>query len=184
MANTDISMCSNALLLLGANTISSFTEAGAGAEVAANLYEKTYESLITKHPWRFAVGKVSLSKLVDAPLNEYQYAYQLPANYLTAIKVFPFSDYEIFEDKLYSNLDGIELDYMFKPSESKLPPYFIELMEFRLASKFAIPVTGNRSLAETYGQAFNDQLVQAQFYDSKARPNVAITHSPFIDARQ
>lgn len=180
---TDISMCSNALLLIGHGTISSFTEGGAGAEVASNLYETTYENALTLHRWRFASGKAQLSQLVAAPLNEWTYAYQLPADYLAGIKVYPNTDFEIYEDKLYSNSNEVALDYVFKPDESKLPPYFVKLMEFHLAAQFAIPVTDNSTKSETYERKFMEQLKRAKFVDSQSRPNDPITSSPFTDVR-
>jgi len=180
---TDISISSNALLLLGHKAIASFTEGGAGATVASNLYTTIYESLLTRHRWRFAVGQKTLSRLVDAPLNNWTYAFQLPSDFLSAIKVYPHTDYEIYEDMIYSNQNTIDLDYIFKPSESRLPPYFVECFELRLASKFAFPVTSNKSTAELYHGMFLDQLAVAKHQDSQGRPNVAIVDSPFTDVR-
>ncbi len=181
--SNDIEICSNALLLLGHDTISSFTEGTTGSKVAANLYPLTYRSLLSSHRWRFAVGKMTLSRLVDVPLNEWTYAYQLPADYINAIKVYPASDYEIYEDKLYSNMNTVDLDYIFEPEESKLPPYFEEALELRLASKFAFPVTSNKSTGDLYNTMFEMQLRKAKFLDSQARPQVALQESPFIDVR-
>jgi hypothetical protein len=84
---------------------------------------------------------------------------------------------------IFSDQPELDLDYMFVPTEDRLPPYFIELMEFRLASKFAIPVTGNRSLADTYFSMFTDQLNRAQFLDSNGRPGDGIVDNPIIESR-
>ena len=180
---TDIELCSNALLLIGAKTISSFTEGGAGAEVAANFYPLTYESLLTRHPWRFAVGQKVLSRLVDTPVNTWAYAFQLPPDFLAAIKIYPGSDYEIFEDMIYTNQTELALDYIFKPDEARLPPYFSETLELRLASKFAFPVTSNKSTAELYHAMFVEALKFAKSKDSQGRPNTPIVDAPFIESR-
>jgi hypothetical protein len=180
---TDISMCSNALLLIGHSTIASFTDPGAGAEVASNLYETTYENMLTLHRWRFASAKAQLSRLVSSPLNEWDYAYTLPANYLTMIKLYPETDFEIYENLLYSNEPTVSIDYIFKPDESRLPAYFVKLMEFHLAAQFAIPVTDNTSKAEEYRRMFEDQLRRSKFIDSQARPQDPIVDSPFIEVR-
>ena len=180
---TDISMCSNALLLIGHSTISSFTDPGAGPEVAANLYDTTYENLLTQHRWRFATAKRQLSQLTSSPLNEWQYAYTLPADYLTGFRVYPSTDYEIYENKLYSNENEIAIDYIFKPDESRLPAYFVKLMEFHLAAQFAIPVTDNTAKAEEYRRMYEDQLRRAKFIDSQARPSDGFVDSPFLEVR-
>jgi hypothetical protein len=180
---TDISMCSNALLMIGHGTISSFTEGGSGAEVASNLYTSTFESLLSSHRWRFASAKSQLSQLTDTPLNQWTYAYALPSGYLMGIKVYPDADYEIYENKLYSDASEVALDYLFKPDESRLPAYFAKTLEYDLAAQFAIPVTGNRSLAEIYTIKFENQLKRSRFVDSQSRPQVGIVDSPLIEAR-
>lgn len=180
---TDISMSSNALLLIGHNTINSFTEAGAGARAAANLYSVVYEDAITSYPWRFAMGKVTLSKLVASPLNEWSNAFQLPGDLLLTYKTYPRSVFEIYEDKLYSNQSTMEIDYWFKPDEPNLPPYFVKYMQYLLASEFSISVTDNRTLADTFAQAAQKQGMVAQNRDAQGRTNNAIQSAPFLEVR-
>jgi len=180
---TDISMSSNALLLIGHETINSFTDAGAGAKAAANLYATVYEDAITSYPWRFAMGKVTLSKLVAAPLNEWTNAFQLPANLLLTYRTYPRSPFEIYEDKLYSDQETIEIDYWFKPEETTLPPYFVKYMQYSLAAEFAISVTDNRSLAESFTNMADRQRLVAMNRDSQGRTNNAIESAPFIEVR-
>jgi len=180
---TDVSMSSNALLRIGDNAINSFSDSGAGAKIASNIFDTVYENELTVHPWRFAIGKVALSQLVDTPLNEWEYAYQLPGDLLAVIQVYPRTEFEIYEDKLYSNMNTTEIDYQFKPNETSLPPYFVKLMELRLASEFAVSVSHNRSLAETYKIMADEQFLIATHTDSIQRPNVAISSSPFTEVR-
>jgi hypothetical protein len=180
---TDISMSSNALLLIGHGTINSFTDAGAGARAASNLYETVYEDALTGHPWRFAMGKVALSKLTASPLNEWTNAFQLPGDLLLVYRTYPRSSFEIYEDKLYSDSDSVEIDYWFKPEETALPPYFVKYMQYLLASEFAISVTDNRSLAETFAIQAETQKLKAIYADSQGRTNNAIESAPFIEVR-
>jgi len=181
---TSIEICSNALNLIGHGSIASFTDGGAGANIAAALYEPTYEDLLSQHRWRFATSKVALSRLVATPINKWKYAFQLPADYIVAVYVYPASAYEIYEDKLYSNSETVDLDYIFKPSESKMPAYFQRVLEFSLASVFAVAITDNSSKAEEFRRMFDYNLRRARFTDSQARPAQAIVDSPFIEARQ
>ena len=181
---TAIEICSNALNLIGHGPIASFTDGGAGANTAYALYNTTYENLLSLHRWRFASGKASLSRLTAAPQNEWTYAFQLPANYIVATKVYPKVDYEIYEDKIYANASTVDLDFIFKPDESQLPSYFVRLLEFNLASIFAIPVTDNSSKAEEYRRLYDTALRRARFTDAQARPPRPIVDSPFIDVRK
>lgn len=180
---TDISMSSNALLLIGHETINSFTDAGAGARSASNLYATVYEDALTGYPWRFAMGKVALSKLTADPLNEWANAFQLPGDLLLVYRTYPRSTFEIYEDKLYSDQETIEIDYWFKPAETTLPPYFVKYMQYALAAEFAISVTDNRTLAELFDAKASQQKLIAMNRDSQGRTNNAIESAPFLEVR-
>lgn len=181
---TSISICSNALLLLGHTPISSFDEAGSGAQVASNLYESSYRNLLTLHRWRFAITNKRLSKLTTTPPHTYQYSYQLPSDFLLAVNIEGTNtSYEIYGDKLYSNDGDIYLDYIYRVDESFLPPYFIITLQFFLAMQFAIPVTGNSTRAGEYNGMYEMQLKRARNIDSSSRTNVSIMSSPFTDIR-
>jgi len=56
MALTGIALCSRALIKLGADSIASFEDGTAEAEVAASLYGPIRDALISAHPWTFATG--------------------------------------------------------------------------------------------------------------------------------
>ena len=181
---TSIEICSNALNLIGHGSIASFTDGGAGANIADALYETTYKDLLSQHRWRWASAKVGLSQLVATPVNTWGYAYQLPANYIIATSIYPSMDYEIYEDKLYTNSQTVDLDYVYHAPEAEMPAYFQRVLEFMLASVFAIAITDNSSKAEEYRRMFDYNLRRARFTDSRARPTKAIVDSPFIEARQ
>ena len=178
-----VSICSNALILLGDAPISSFDEPGAGAQAASNLYDSSYKNLLSMHRWRFATKKKLLSRLSTAPQNQYQYQYQIPTDCIAPITNYPITDYEIYEDKIYSNNNKFELDYIYKVDESKLPDFFIKTMEFYMAMQFAIPVTGNSTRLGEMQQLFTQQLRHAKNIDSTIRPNAGVFDSPFVSIR-
>jgi len=181
---TSIEICSNALNMIGHGQIASFTEGGAGASAAKSFYETTYVNLLSMHRWRFASAKVSLGQLTSEPINNWKYAYQLPSNYVVATYIYPRSDYEIYENKLLTNSTEVDLDYIFRVDESRIPGYFQRLVELNLASLFAISVADSSSKAEEFRRMGELQLRRARYTDSQARPVDAIPSSPFIEARQ
>lgn len=182
---TDISMSSNALILLGDNPISSFTEAGFGATAAANLYEDTYKAILASHPWSFALKEQELNQLSQTPDSRtgFQYAYQMPTDLIRAWKLMDHSDYTIIGDILYSNLSTILLRYVYKVAETELPPQVVKAIEYKLASEFAPFISEDTNLANLYEEKARFQLAQAQYIDSQNRPQSAIIDSPFTDVR-
>jgi len=173
-----IQISSNAMVLIGANPISSFTE-GTEGRVATALYESTYTAILSSFRWRFASKQALLSRLAETPLNSYQYQYQLPTNLLVVIKIEnEVSDYEIYGDKLYSNLPSVSIDYIYRVDETLLPSYFVKALEFLLAAQFAVPVTDNSQIATLYQSLYEGQLARAKNIDSTQRPQSAIADSP------
>lgn len=180
---SNIDIASNALVRIGVPPISSLNEGGAAGQAASNLYEPTVRALITEHPWRFASAKRQLAQLTSTPLNRWQYAYQLPSDLLLMYFVYPRGDYEIYEDKLCSNANTIEIDYIFRVDEALFPAYFQLACEYKLASEFALIVTSNRTLAETYEFKYQEQIKKARFADSQGRPANTIQTIDYLDVR-
>jgi hypothetical protein len=183
-STSKIQMISNALILIGDAPISDLSGGGAGTIAAANLYESSYLNLLTIHRWRFATKQAKLARLTEAPLiDSYKYQFQLPTDYLYLIQTSSFRDYEIYEDKLYTNYRTVEIDYIYRVNEDMLPAYFASTLQFYLAAVFAIPVTGNSTRADEYRLQYEAQLKRAKHVDSSARPNEAIQHKPFLEVR-
>lgn len=183
MSTSQLDIVSAALVLIGDKPLSDLTGPEVSATVANNIYESTYRAMLTQHRWRFAVGKKTLSRLVEAPLNHWSNAYQIPADFLMAVGVRPNTDYEIFEDKIYSNQSDLALDYIYRVDESALPAYYVKALEYELAAQFSLSITDNRTYYELMrGEAVNHWR-KARFADSAQRPNRAIESSPFITAR-
>ena len=54
MATTNIDICARALIMIGAQPISSFSVGSTEALVASNIYDDVVEASLTRHRWRFA----------------------------------------------------------------------------------------------------------------------------------
>lgn len=180
---TKISLISDALVLLGEKPASSLTENRYGVTVGANLFEAIYENELCSNRWRFAMTKEALAQLVDAPLNEWQYAFQLPSDMLMPIGVYPKADYEVYADHLYTNCSSVELDYLFKPEVSEIPAYFAQLMRYALARDMIKPLTESDSGVSIMEAKYSRQRDRAMFADAQGRPNRSIAHSPFTTGR-
>lgn len=180
---SNISLASNALLLLGDQPISSFDENTTGATLATNLYESSYYSMLTTYRWRFATKKGELARLSSTPKNTWNYKFKLPTDLLYVIDVIETDDYEIYEDQLFCNRPVVSIDYIYKLEEDRLPAYFVKAFEFFLASQFALPLTGNLDKAAFMSRAYEQQLKLAKFADATQRPLDVIQDNPYVDIR-
>lgn len=183
---SDIDIASNALILIGDNPISSFTEPGAGATAAANLYPVTYEQLLSEHPWTFALKEQKLNQLSQAPdsLTNWKFAYQNPTDLIRYWSIMPYSNYAMVGNLTYSNQNELLARYIFKVAESQLPPHFQKALEYKLAADFALLVTEDVNKSQVFEQKYRTAIGQARSIDSQSHPQVPILDQPFTDARR
>lgn len=161
--DTKLSICSDALIMLGANPLSSFTVGTDDAQVADRLYDDVRDTLLMQYAYSWSIKKVKLAQLVQTPINEWKYIYALPGNLLGnpkavfnvgAVGATPQRDFEIYGDGLNTNYENVWIDYQYRPEPFEFPPYFVRLLKTALAAEFAEPVT--------------DQITKADYFHSRA----------------
>ena len=145
MALSSIALCSRALLKLGASPISGFEEGTAESLIAGTLYASTRDALLSVYPWSFATAQRRLARLNATPTADYNYAYQLPGDFLRALSAGQSGrgrgiTYRIAERRLHTNAEDAVLTYIFRPQESETPPYFDQVLIARLAAEFVLPL--------------------------------------------
>ena len=159
--DTKLSICSDALIMLGANPLSSFTVGTDDAQVADRLYDDVRDTLLMQYPYSWSIKKVKLAQLVQTPINEWKYIYQLPGNLLGnpkavfnvyAVGARPQRDFEIYGDGLNTNYENVWIDYQYRPEPFEFPPYFVRLLKTALAAEFAEPVTDQITKADYFHQ--------------------------------
>lgn len=158
--DTDLSICSDALIMLGAAPLSSFTEGTDAAQACDRLYPDLRDALLARYPWSWTYKKTSLARLATAPINEFKYAYQLPGNILSGVQaVFETSasnqnaindGWEIYGDQLYTDLETVYIDYQETVDESKMPVYFVHLLRTALAGELGMVITDQVSKADYF----------------------------------
>ena len=150
--DTDVSICSQALLLLGANQITSFADGTAPSSICSVLYPRVKAQSLGMYPWSFTLTKQQLGQLTTTPTNVYLYAYQLPSDMFngvpravyasTSTGTLPkITEYEIQGDQLFTNETTIVLDYQKLVAEADMPAYFTQLLVYQMAWHLAEPVT-------------------------------------------
>lgn len=155
--DTGVSICSDALILLGARAISSFNDGTDASSACDRLYPDIRDSLLVQYPWSFNTKKIGLAQLVTAPTNVWRYAYQLPGDRLagpravygsSAVGTPVQKDWEIQGDQLLTNLTAIYIDYQYSVPEYAMPQYFVQLMKYMMAWHLAMPITEQADKAQ------------------------------------
>lgn len=153
----DVAICSTALLLLGADEITSFNDETRESKLCNAIYELTVRTCLADRNWAFAQNAIQLNKLVSVPLIQtYSTAFQLPKDFIRLVgKDNVGLPHVIKENYLYCNADEIKVYYVFRPTEDKFPAYFTQYLIDCLCKKLAIALMEDESKAEYYDkQAF------------------------------
>lgn len=181
--SSDINIASNALVMLGDVGINSFDDGGAGADTMKVIYPVIYKALLTRAYWTFNRRKQKLNRLSQTPLNDWQFAFQIPTESLRIQKINPRGAYKKFRDLIYTNMNDIDAQYLFDPGESQLPDDFELMLTYKLAADAAIPVTDSVSKNELYEKKFKEQLIITLASDAQQEPQTPIQDQPFTDVR-
>jgi hypothetical protein len=193
MATSKVDICARALVMIGAQPISSFSDGSTEALVASNVYEDIVQSSLTRHRWKFATNQKQLSLLASAPEGRYDYAYQLPADPgVLQIITVTVNDYVIpytrYKDKIYVNTYGgnnaLILDYIYRVEEDYFPAHFRLALEYELASIFAGSVARDASLISQFAELAERQYLRAKHIDATEATNKKLDTGRYINLRQ
>ena len=189
-ANTPIDVSSRALILIGAEPITSFEDGTSESLIAANMYEDIARSALVNSRWRFATNQSVLNRLSEKPTGRYEAAYQIPSDSLMlhAVTVNGFNiEYQTYGDKIFcdaSDTSEVVLDYTFRTSEQDWPSYFVLAVQFELASVFASSLAQDASLAQLMGQQAQLSMMRARTLDSQQQTTRKLSTSRFIAERR
>jgi hypothetical protein len=81
-----VSICNGALILLGAETITAFSDHTKNARVMNERYDAVRRRALRKNRWRFSIKRTSLAALSQTPESDYWHQYQLPNDFIRLIE--------------------------------------------------------------------------------------------------
>lgn len=170
-----IEIISDAFVLLGKQAVSSPLTDNPIFSGVQDIYDRLVPAVLTHHPWRFAIKNFELSQVDEpSPFERWSNVFLLPAEELLIWRTDPIINYEIFENKLYTNQSEVKLEFLFRASESTFPPYFTRYLTFQLAADVAMTVTQNPTLASFWEKKAEVALINARALDSSIMPQTPI----------
>ena len=189
-ANSAIDICARALILIGADPITSFDDGNNEALVASNVYGDIARASLTSSRWRFSTNQAILNRLTDAPTGRYDAAYQLPDGWLmthaVTVNDTPI-EYQTYGNKIYADEDAtsvVILDYTYRAEETDFPSYFTIALELELARVFAFSLARDAQLANLMAQQAQTAMMKARTIDSQQQTTRKLNTSRFIAQRR
>lgn len=184
-SNSALDMASRALVLIGAEPITSFELSTTEALVASNMYEDVVRSSLCVARWRFSSEQATLNQLTDTPTGRFDIAHQLPSDLLMlhAVTVNDTTiSYTIYGDKVFSDSstnDSLIADYTFRAPETAFPSYFALAVQYALASVFATAIARDDKLMEMMETKADRLMAKARNLDSQQQTTRSLSTTRF-----
>ena len=180
-----VEICNSALLLIGADEISDFTEETREAQVCNQIYTTIRNTTLQKYPWRFSLTLRQLAQLAVTPPEAeefgFEFAYQLPSDSLRVIRTADAGDdYLIFQNLLFTNNDEVFVEYQQAVDESQFPDYFRSALELVLAERLALTLEDQLGKYQLLQQAALRELAIAKNIDAQEQPVADVGDNNFL----
>lgn len=178
---TEVSVCSNALLRLGAHPINSFDEGnpnGSNIEhvrLASNLWPTIRRSVLRAATWNCAIKRVLLSPVAEAPAFGFRRQFNRPSDWLRTIKIGTDErdrfHYRMEGGTFLADIDALPLVYVFdNTNPASWDSALVGAVEIAMAHAMAYAVTGSTSLRAELREELRDVLAQARNVDGQDEP--------------
>lgn len=186
MAASAVEICNDALIILGAEKISSLSDDTRVAILCNEEYEKVRDQLLYSHPWNFAIKQDTWAPDADVPTGhwEFTYAFSLPSDCLRIWKVDCESEWRIHGRKLMANSDVVYVEYIKKETDTTLfTPGFSEALAHKLASRISYSVNQSATFSEGVDKKAEEILRNARSYDAQEAYQDRVFADDFLKAR-
>ena len=184
---TSVSICSNALLRLGAQTIASLSESNDRARLAANLYETVRDSTLRSHPWNCAVKRVILAPDSTVPAFDFTAQFTLPSDWLKTLQVGQDGfevEYRTESGKIMASGTSLALRYIWRNTvESTWDAMLVEAMELAMAAAMAYGITKSASMVEVAQTALKAHMKLCRAADGQDDPPDTLGDFPLMQSR-
>lgn len=182
-----VTICSNALQMLGAKPINDFNEKTEHARLAKSLYPSVRDDLLRAHPWNCATTRVILAPLVAPPPFDFSYQFALPGDWLRTLQVGEKGQsiaYRTERRNLLANVTALPLVYIFRnDDESSWSTNLIELAELQMAAKMAYAVTKSSTVRDSYRDEFARAFKVAKAIDGQDDPPEEFEEGTLLESR-
>lgn len=187
MPATDVSICSNACLLLGAQPINDLAEANDRTLLAANLFPDVRDSVQRSHPWNCCIRRVVLSPDEAGPAFDWAFQYTLPADWLKTLSVGEAGVEDVFKiegGKLLCDANPALLRYIARnDNPATWDAMLVRGVTLAMAAAMAYPLTQSATLRDSFRQELEMHMRRSRAVDGQDDTPETLGDSPLLQAR-
>lgn len=181
---TNVSICSNALLKIGDNPISSFDEATTAARLCSNLWTTVRDGVLRAHPWNCAVKRSTLAPKADPPAYGFSYAFTVPADFLRLLEADTLGDHKVEGRDILADENPLYIRYIFRNEDmNSYDTLLIDALTNRMAAELAYPITKSTTQQQACWALYSETLKLARAIDGQEDTPDALGDFPLLSVR-
>lgn len=166
-ATSEVQLCSNALGLLGASTISSFDDGSAFATLCKNLWPTVRDAVLGSHPWKCVSKQATLTPEATNYSFDWSYSFVLPPQCLRVISIGQERDddpeFEIMDGRVLTDEAVVYLRYVYQQADvTKYDAMLTMACTSGMAASLAYPVTKAQTVMDAMFKLHEFHLKRAR----------------------
>lgn len=186
-AVSEVSICSNALIRIGEQPITSLDDDSNRARLCKQIWPHVRDAELRDHNWNSVIKRLKLQQLATAPIAGFGAAYQLPPDYLFLIEIIdadPQTPYKIESGQLLTDLTQVYIRYVAATGDPVgWDVLLVDVMSWRMAKELAISLTGSVSIRDRMQDEYLKAVPKARTRDGQEDfPNTVLAND-LIDVR-
>lgn len=190
MAASEIAICNDALILCGAERITSLSNSDAASRLCNEQYARARDQLLISHPWNFAMKRVQLSELSALPSGwdtqaEYSYAFTVPSDCLRVWDIDdPDEDWDVESGYIFANYTPVIVKYVEKVTNTaRFSAAFDNVLALDLAIKIGYALTQSAAFIQQLRLMREDAIRAARSFDAQEASGKEVLATDFLASR-
>lgn len=197
---TKTEIFNRALIKLGVNTVTSPDDPSEQARKCSAVYSSLLKAELRKNPWTFAIKREELAALAETPAFGWQYAYQLPSDFIRVVQIGEYWDfnqirvatdqptvpYTLEGQKILTNYAApLRVRYVHNVEDDTetWDDLFTEAFACRLAQEVCDSLTKNQTKMANMVRVYRDAIVEAKRLNAIELPPVPLADNSWITTR-
>ena len=186
-----VDLANEALLLLGSNTITSFTDNDSNAVLVNRFYPSERDAVLRSNRWNCAITTANIASLATAPIIDWEYKFTLPTDpyCLRVLDVRTVTgdirlDHEIHGRELLTEESTVDITYIQRLEDTtQFDSLLYQALVFRMAWKLAFPIMRSHTVMGQMGQMYEAVVREARTIDSQEGTPETIETDTLLDLR-